>query len=282
VTTAETTLNWVGREYPNINVNGYKRDEVILGAPYLLTREWTNAVIVIARTRNSHNNTLVYHNGSNWHATLLNPPVEVGDQIYALERGDGKDSVLRRDRIRTVTAVTDDGVMAKYSTYDPFLMTVWVKAEGSGGDPKRDRHNPDRRKIVIDRLSDEGISRIGDTGYATSMKEFFEHFDLPRPEVEAWAFVDVEREVKWADMGYDARDFFTRDDITSLRTMTLKGRAKITLPQGKCRCSEVTEQEALKGWDGARRWKTAKLHKVECIWCMNKKSFDEAVSAGDL
>lgn len=261
-------LDLVGREFPDVNVTGYLREPVIIGAPYLLTREWTNAQVVIARQRATINNGSVRHNGANWYATPINPSVQVGEQIFGLERGDGKTNPVRRDRKRIVTAIVEGGVMAQYSTYDPFLMTVWVKADVGGADPKKDRHNPERRKLVLDRLSKEGMERIGDTGYATSAKEFFENFDLPRPAVQPTAFMDVEREVAWREMGYDTRAVFENAGVSSLRKATIAGRAKVSLPKSDCRCKDVTQEEVNKTWRHSTQWKSAKLHKVQCLWCM--------------
>lgn len=272
----------LGKTYPGVPYTGYKRDKVIIGATYLLTRDYTDGQIAIARhavgSNVGSNVGIVLHRDRNWYATLVNPPVKVGDKVYGLERGDGKANTLRKDRVRTVTAVSDAGVLTKYSTFGPIPLTHWVLAEGSSTDPKKDRFNPDRRKIVLDRLSKEGMSRISDTGYAVSAKEFFDNFDLPRPPIEPTALIDVEREIPWRDMPYEMRSLFERDGLTSLRNATITGRAKVKLDASVCRCKEVTPEEALAKFDVRGRWKNAKLHKVTCLWCMNEEETKEAVA----
>jgi len=282
VTTATLNpLDIVGKRYSNCNTQGYIRPEVVIGAAYLITRDWTESQIVIARDKGSRHNGIIQHEGSNWYATPINPPVKVGEQIYALERGDGKEANLRRDRLRLVTEVVDGGVMASYSNYDPFLMTAWVKADQGAADPKKDKHNPDRRQLVLDRLSKEGMDRITDTGYAISAKEFFENFNLPRPEVQPTALVDVEETISWRDMGYDMRDLFERKGITSLRNATITGRAKVKLPRSQCRCKEITQEEVMKLRE-ARNWKNGKLHKVHCLWCMVPDAKTGAIDPEDI
>lgn len=259
-------LDIVGKRFSGVNANGYRREDVILGAPYLLTRDWTDGYVVIARQKGGHNSQIVVHEGTNWYATRVNPPVKVGDEVFALERATPEN--LRRDRKRKVTAVTDDGIVTQYGDAATILVTHWVLADADGTLPQRDRFNPNRRKIVLDRLSKEGMDRIGDTGYAISAKEFFDHFDLPRPEVQPTAFIDVEREMKWRDMDYRLRAVFENDNITSLRSASITGRAKVTLAKTTCRCKEVTEAEVMEQWNARTRWPTAKLHKVHCLWCM--------------
>lgn len=266
-TTAINPLDLVGKEYAGVQATGYKRDEIVIGAPYLLTREWTDGVIAIARGRAARTPGIVPYEGQNWYATPVNPPVRPGEMIYGLERGDGKTNPIRRDRARTVVEVVEGGVIAKYLDYDPFLMTVWVKAEVGAADPKKDKHHPERRQMVLDRLSKEGMDRITDSGYAVSAKEFFETFNLPRPEVQPTALVDVEETIQWRDMGYDMRDLFERKGITSLRNATITGRAKVKLPKSACRCKEITQEEVMKLRE-ARNWKNGKLHKVHCLWCL--------------
>lgn len=260
-------LDILDNRYPGMAANGYKREDVIIGAPYLITRDWTDGQAIIARQRASHSKDLIFHEGNNWYATLINPPVKVGDKIFGLERGDGKDSVLRKDRRRTVTAVSDDGVLAKYSTYDAIPITHWVMAEDPKPDPTKDRHNPERRKLVLDRLSKEGMNRIGDTGYAVSAAEFFKHFDLPRPDVQPTAVLDVEREMDHNGMPRDLRYLLDEAGVTSLRKATITGRAKVKLDKSQCRCKEITQEEAVRAWRHAGNWKIVKVHKVECLWC---------------
>lgn len=280
--TITSPLDLVGREYSSTNVTGFDRPEVIIGAPYLLTREWTDAVVAIARTKVNRNKGLVEYNGYNWYATPINPPLVVGDNIYALERGDGKSNPLRRERKRKVISFTDEGLpMTQYGTATPFIASVWVKAELSSPNPETDRHNPKRRDLVLERLSSEGMRRIGDTGYAISAKEFFENFDLPRPDVQPTALVDVTETIQWRDMNYELRDMFTRKGLTSLRNATFTGRAKVKLPKSKCRCAEITIEDVMR-LPEARNWNNPKVHKVHCLWCMVPDSKTGVIDPEDI
>lgn len=277
----KSALDIVGSRMPGVNTKGYLMHDIVIGAPYLITRDWTDARVVIARRKVAGSKGILTHDDNNWYATPVDPPVQVGDEVYALERAQG--DTLRRERKRKVVAVNTDGVMVQYGDAAPFLATHWVLADkGSSANPEKDRFNPDRRKIVLDKLSQEGMDRIGDTGYAISAKEFFAHFDLPRPEINATAFLDVERVATAGDMDYSVRGLFDNDNVTSLRKATLSGRAKVTLPKGKCRCKEVTLEEALTAWGrSAQRWKVVKMHKVQCLWCMPDKEAKEAVENGE-
>lgn len=268
-------LDIVGKRYPGMPYNTYQKEDVVIGATYLLSRDYSDAHIVIARKKVAHSQAILEHNSYNWYATLVNPPVKQGDVVYALERADN-DQNLRRERKRTVTEVTDEGIMTQYGIATPFLVTHWVLASGSA-DPKKDRFNPDRRKIVLDRLSKEGMDRIGDTGYATAAAEFFKHFDLPRPEVQPTAVLDIERKYDHNSMPRDLR--YSMDDvgITSLRTALVTGRAKVQLAKSTCRCKEVTEEEATAAWRHSGTWKVVKVHKVECLWCTEIARVDEVV-----
>lgn len=271
-------LDILDRTYPSVNVLGYQRSDVIIGALYLITRDYTDARVVIARQRASGNKHYIYLNGYNWRATLVNPVVQVGDEVYALERGDGSGSTLRHDRKRVVTEVRDDGIMAKYSTYEPFLITHWVLAGGDPPDPARDRHNPDRRKLVLDKLSTEGMSRIGDVGYATSASEFFKTFDLPRPEVQPTAILDLEKKFDLNSIPSGLR--YSMDDvgITSLRAAVATGRARVKLPKSQCRCKEITDEQATAAWKQQfTGWTVVKVHKVECLWCTEIARVNEVI-----
>lgn len=274
-------LDLVGKQYSGFNATGYDRPEIVIGAPYLLTREWTDSVVQIARAKGGRAQGIVSYEGANWYATPVNPPVKVGEMIYALERGDGKTNPLRKDRRRVVTEVVEGGVMASYLDYDAFLVTAWVKADVGGADPKKDKHNPERRKLVLDRLSKEGMDRIGDSGYAISAREFFDTFNLPRPEVQPTALIDVEEKVAWRDMGYEMRDMFERKGLTSLRNATITGRAKVKLPRSECRCKEITSEEVMKLRE-ARNWRDGKLHKVHCLWCMVPDSKTGTIDPEDI
>jgi hypothetical protein len=258
-------LELVGKRYDDIPTRRLNKASIIVGAPYLITRDYTPARVVIARQK-AHDKGILSHDGYNWYASLINPEVQKGDNVYALTRTDGR-TVLHRERMRRVIDVTNDGIITQYGDANPVPVGHWVLADEGAADPKKDRYNPKRREIVLERLSNEGMRRIGDTGYAVSAREFFDHFDLPRPEVEPTALVDVERDVSWNEMGYDMRALFEHDNVTSLRNATIKGRAKITLEKSTCRCAEVTEEEVLKAWKGKARWKNPKLHKVQCMWC---------------
>lgn len=276
----KSALDIVGSRFTGVNTKGYLMHDIVIGAPYLITRDWTDARVVIARKKVNGSKGILTHDDINWYATPVDPPVKVGDEVYALERAQG--DTLRRERKRKVIAVNTDGVMVQYGDAAPFLATHWVLADAPSTRPETDRFNPDRRKIVLDKLSQEGMDRIGDTGYAISAKEFFAHFDLPRPEINATAFLDVERAVGHNDMDYSVRGVFDNDNVTSLRKATLSGRAKVTLPKGKCRCKEVTLQEAVTAWGrSAQRWKVVKMHKVQCLWCMPDKEAKEAVANGE-
>jgi hypothetical protein len=270
-------LDIVGRRYNNgVNTIGYAREDIVIGAPYLLTRDWTESQIAIARQRASHDKKFMYHAGSNWYATRLNPIVNVGDVVFGIERADTAQN-LRRDRKRVVTEITDAGIMAKYDGNRPFLLTHWVKADDST-DPSKDRFNPERRKLVLDKLSAEGMSRIGDTGYATAAAEFFKKFDLPRPEVEPTAVLDLEQKFDHRTMPRDMR--YAMDDIgiSSLRTVTATGRAKVKLPKSECHCKDITDEQAIAAWTKkGMAWQVVKVHKVECLWCTEIARVDEVI-----
>lgn len=270
-------LEAVGRRYSDVMTQGYEREEVIIGAPYLITKDWSDALVVIARTRTSHNRKAIYHGGNNWHATRLNPPVKVGDNIIALERGDGNTKPIRKDRTREVVEITDAGIMARYSIYDPILITHWVLWDTPAQDPVKDRHNPDRRKLVLDKLSSEGMGRLGDTGYATSAAEFFTHFDLPKPDVEPTAVLDLEKTFDYPSMPRDIRYGMDDVGISSLRKVTASGRAKVKLAKSQCRCKEITPEEATAAWQHTGSWKVVKVHKVECLWCTEIGRVNEVV-----
>lgn len=270
----------VGKTYEGSSQYPYTKDPIVIGAAYLIARDYDAPKVVVARKR--YSDTLVVHEDRRYRGGMINPPTtQVGDMVSVLETVD-TGHMFRMNRRAEVAEVTDDGIVVEQQGYGRFAVKYWVFHTDQQHVTQHNRRDPNRRQMVLERLSNEGMKRIGDTGYATSAKEFFEHFNLPRPEVEAWAFVDVERDMKWADMNYEQRDAFTRDQVSSLREAHLKGRAKIVLPKSTCRCKEVTEKEAVQGWDGSRRWKVIKLHKVECIWCMNQKDVQQAVDNGDL
>ena len=269
----------VGKTYEGSSQYPYTLDPIVIGAAYLIARDYDAPKVVVARKR--YSDTLVVHEDRRHRGGMINPPTtQVGDLVSVLE-GMSPNARFRTNRRARVTEVNDDGIVVEQEGYGTFPVKYWVFHTDQQHVAQHNRRDPKRRQMVLDRLGNEGMKRIGDTGYATSAKEFFEHFNLPRPEVQAWAFVDVERDAKWADLGYEAREMFTRDGVSSLRTMRLAGRAKILLPKSTCRCKGVTQEEALKDWDGRRRWTTAKLHKVECIWCMNGKDVQQAVDNGD-
>lgn len=268
----------VGKSYEGSSQYPFNKDPVVIGAAYLIARDYEAPKVVIARAR--YSKTLVVHDDRRWRGGMINPPTtQVGDLVSVLEAING--GTFRMNRRAEVVEIADDGVVVEQQGYGKFTAKYWVFHTDQQHNAQHNRRDPKRRQMVLDRLSTEGMKRIGDTGYATSAKEFFEHFNLPRPKVSPWAFVDVKREVKWADLGYEARDMFTLDQVTSLRKLNMEGRAKIVLPESTCRCKEITLEEALRDWDGSRRWKTATLHKVECIWCMNQKDLQEAVDNGD-
>lgn len=270
----------VGNTYEGSSQYPYSKDPVVIGAAYLIARDYDTPKVVVARKR--YADILVVHEDRRYRAGMINPPTtQVGDLVSVLETVDAT-KAFRANRRATVTEVNDDGIVVEQAGFGTFPVKYWVFHTDQQHQRQHNRRDPKRRQMVLDRLSNEGMKRIGDTGYATSAREFFDHFNLPRPEVGAWAFVDVERDIKWADMGYDARSMFSDDGVSSLREAHLKGRAKIVLPKSTCRCKEVTEKEAVQGWDGSRRWKVIKLHKVECIWCMNQKEVQQAVDNGDL
>lgn len=269
----------VGKTYEGSSQHPYAKDPVVIGAAYLIARDYEAPKVVVARKR--YADILVVHEDRRYRGGMINPPdTQVGDMVSILEPMNGE--VFRMNRRANVVEVNDDGIVVNQEGYGTIPVKYWVFSTDQQHAAQHNRRDPKRRQMVLDRLSTEGMKRIGDTGYATSAREFFDHFNLPRPEVEAWAFVDVQRDMKWADMGYDARSLFSNDQVSSLREAHLKGRAKITLPKSTCRCKEVTEKEAVQGWDGGRRWKVIKLHKVECIWCMNQKDVQTAVDNGDL
>lgn len=269
----------VGKTYEGSSQYPYTKEPVVIGAAYLIARDYDAPKVVVARKR--YSDTLVVHEDRRYRGGMVNPPTtQVGDMVSVLEAMD-TGHTFRMNRRAEVAEITSDGIVVEQQGYGRFPVKYWVFHTDQQHVTQHNRRDPNRRQMVLERLSNEGMKRITDTGYATSAKEFFEHFNLPRPAVEAWAFVDVERPMKWADMGYDARSLFSNDQITSLREAHLKGRAKIVLPKSTCRCKEVTQEEALKNWDGSRRWTAIKLHKVECIWCMNQKDVQQAINNGD-
>lgn len=269
----------VGKTYEGSSQYPYTKDPIVIGAAYLVARDYDAPKVVVARKR--YADIIVVHEDRRYRAGMINPPTtQVGDMVSILEAMDSNEA-FRINRRAMVTEVNDDGIVVNQEGFGTIPVKYWVFHTDQQHVSQHNRRDPKRRQMVLDRLSTEGMKRIGDTGYATSAREFFDHFNLPRPEVAPWAFVDVERDMKWADMGYDARSLFSNDQVSSLREAHLKGRAKIALPKSACRCKEVTQEEAIRGWDGSRRWKTIKLHKVECIWCMNQKDIQEAVDNGN-
>lgn len=269
----------VGKTYEGSSQYPYSKDPIVIGAAYLVARDYDAPKVVVARKR--YADVLVVHEDRRFRAGMINPPnTQVGDMVSILEAMDSNEA-FRMNRRATVTEVNNDGIVVNQEGFGTIPVKYWVFHTDQQHVAEHNRRDPKRRQMVLDRLSTEGMKRIGDTGYATSAKEFFEHFNLPRPEVEPWAFVDVERDMKWADMNYEARSLFSNDGVSSLREARLKGRAKITLAKSTCRCKEVTQDEAVRNWDGKRRWTVVKLHKVECIWCMNQKDLQQAVDNGD-
>lgn len=259
------TMSFVGKNYNDIVASGFHKEDVIMGAVYLITRSYSGGQVVIAREGRA-NPTQIHHDGNGWYATLLNPVVQVGDRVVVLEREDG--ATLRRDLVWSVTGIKDDGnITVARAGRDSFTAAAWVLRADRDRDVKKDKYHPDRRAMVIERLSQEGMRRLGDTGYATSAKEFFTTFDLPKPKVKPIAQIDVEREIKWGEMGYEMRSIIQEGGVDSLRTATLSGRAKVHLAESHCRCKEITDEEAQAAMTERRGWKVKKVHKVECLWC---------------
>ena len=274
---SNNALSFVGKKYAGIAVNGYAYEDVIIGAPYLITRDYMDGEIIIARARRDRNHQQVVHAGTGWHATLLNPFVHVGDKVLPLETPEGTDNP-RRDRVATVQEVHDDGtITVKQSMTAERVLTAWVLRAESQADINKDKRHAGRRDLVIDRLTKEGMRRLGDTGYATSAREFFDEFKLPRPPVKPVAQIDMERTYAWNELGYDMRDSITNAGITSLRTMTVTGRAKVHLKESECRCKKITPEEATAALTVQQGWKVVKVHKVECLWCTEIGRVNEAI-----
>lgn len=273
---SNNALSFVGKKYPGITATGYATEDVIIGAAYLITRDYTDGQIVIAQARRERNNTQVSHDGQGWYSTLVNPAVNVGDKVLPLETVEG--GTVRRDRVSTVRSINDDGtIVAKQSMRDPQTLTAWVLRAESQENQKKDKHYAGRRDLVIDRLTKEGMRRLGDTGYATSAREFFDTFKLPRPPVKPVAQIDMERTYAWNEIGYDMRDSINNAGITSLRTMTVTGRAKVHLKESECRCKDITPEEATSAMEAQQGWKVVKVHKVECLWCTEIGRVNEAI-----
>lgn len=271
-----SALDLVGKSYRGMAGSGYSEEPVILGATYLIFRDYEDAQVVVARSRSTTNRNYVVRGLTTYRSTLVDPPVVEGDRIIALEQPDG--GGLRRDLIRTVMEVRDDGIMAKYvDDAEPKLFTHWVLWGGGRNDVK-DKYNPRRRELVLQRLTDEGMRRAYENGYAQSAREFFDKFNLPKPAVEPVAFINAERKVTWRDMDYDMRRMFERGGVDSLRTAVLSGRIKVTLDKQECRCAEITEEEVnkkfIKNHNGD--WTVGGLHKVECMWCTKSGSMPGA------
>lgn len=263
-------LESVGKQYAN--AYGYFGDiePPILGGAYLVTRDYDTPQVIIARERyDGGNRQLLIHNGRAHRAGMVNPPnTKEGDLVTVLEAVEGTDVMFRKDRRATVYKMTDDGPIVKQGALRRFTAKFWVLHADNRDESKIDRHSGARRQMVIDRLSREGMSRIGDTGYATSAREFFDEFKLPHPEVAATAVIDVETEIKSGDLTYEMRDAFQRRGIDSLRVMVLKGRMKVPMPKSECRCKDVTFDEVkAAARNNGQRITGGKLHKVQCLWC---------------
>lgn len=268
----------IGRTYPNA-INYYSdTEDVFVGGIYLIARDYDTPKIIVATQVHDTNKRYAVYEGRAYRAGLLNhPKTKVGDFVGVLETADG--ATFRRDRRYQITEMTDDGPrVVSVTGTGGFIAKFWVLHSDNDSGPRLERTDPNRRAEVIDRLSREGMNRLGDTGYATSAREFFDKFDLPHPDVFAHAMVDVEQTVTWGEMGYDMRDMFTRRGMTTARSAIIRGRMKVKMQKGPCRCKDVTFEEVKQA--AARGGVTVTegtLHRVQCMWCVPVSEINDLV-----
>lgn len=269
-------LDIINQNYPNALRYYGDQEDAFVGGIYLIGRDYDDPRVVVAKQIHETNKRYIVHEGRAYRAGMVNhPKTKVGDWVGVLEVVDA--ATFRRDRRYQVTEMLDDGVRVSSGTRN-FVAKFWVLHSDNVDVTVPDRTDPNRRQYVIERLTTEGMSRIGDTGYATSAREFFDKFDLPHPDVAATAMVDIEKKLTWGDMGYETRDMFARHGISTNRTITLNGRAKIALDKGPCRCKDMTIEEVKAA--AARKGVTitdGTLHKVQCMWCVPVSDMDEFV-----